>query len=139
MSKKSELEEGLEFLPAFDANGLIPCITQCAETRRVLMMAYMNKEALEKTLQTGEAHYWSRSRKSLWHKGATSGFVQKVVELRTDCDQDCLLVTVKVRKPKGNEDAEGTCHTGRESCFYRKVSLPIKEGQPAALAFSEKD
>ncbi|MBK6897343.1 MAG: phosphoribosyl-AMP cyclohydrolase [Alphaproteobacteria bacterium] len=139
MSKKIDLEEGLDFQPAYDANGLIPCITQCAETGRVLMMAYMNDEALCKTLESGEAHYWSRSRKMLWHKGATSGFVQKVVELRTDCDQDCLLLFVEVRKPKGHEDAEGTCHTGRHSCFYRKVSLPMKEGRPAALVFSEED
>ncbi len=138
MSKKSDLEEGLTFRPAYDANGLIPCITQCAETGRVLMMAYMNDEALCKTLESGEAYYWSRSRKGLWHKGATSGFVQKVVEVRTDCDQDCLLLFVTVRKPAGNEKEEGTCHTGRDSCFYRTVEMGTANEPNAALKFTDE-
>ncbi len=137
MSHSKELEEGFVFNPQFDTNGLIPCITVCAESGRVLMMAFMNKEALEKTLETGEAHYWSRSRKSLWHKGATSGFVQIVKELRTDCDQDCLLLSVEVRKPDGGDSAEGTCHTGRESCFYRTVQLPLQPGKSPVLHFQE--
>lgn len=135
MSEKTDLEEGLKFQPRYDASGLIPCITQCAETGRVLMMAYMNEAALRKTLETGEAHYWSRSRKSLWHKGATSGFVQKVIELRTDCDQDCLLLFVLVQKPEGKVAAEGTCHTGRESCFYRSI---MPEGSGVTLKFTDE-
>lgn len=124
MSNKKEIEEGLNFTPKFDANGLIPCITTDAETKDVLMMAYMNEEALQKTIETGEAHYWSRSRQTLWHKGATSGFTQTVAEMRTDCDQDCILIFVNVDKGKGH--AEGTCHTGRETCFYRKVETKDK-------------
>lgn len=123
MSGKKELEEGVVFSPRFDERGLIPCITVCAETKRVLMMAYMNALSLEKTLETGQAHYWSRSRGELWHKGGTSGFVQLVRELRTDCDQDCLLMSVTVIKPTEAKTIEGTCHTGRESCFYRSVSI----------------
>lgn len=112
MDKKA-LEEGLAFTPRFDANGLIPCVATCAKTGAVLMVAYMNDEAICKTLETGEAHYWSRSRGALWHKGATSGHIQKIIEMRTDCDQDCLWITV--------ESTEAACHTGRKSCFYRKV------------------
>ena len=114
MSTNKEIEEGTEFTPRFDQDGLIPCITISASGKDVLMMAWMNEEALDKTLETGEMHYWSRSRSELWHKGATSGFVQKVVELRTDCDQDCILAHVAVT---GEEKA---CHTDRPSCFYRK-------------------
>lgn len=119
MSSKKDLEESLDFSPQYDQNGLIPCITTDAETKDVLMMAYMNEEALRKTIQTGQAHYWSRSRQSLWHKGATSGFTQKIIEMHTDCDQDCILISVIVNKGEGK--AEGTCHTGRETCFYRKI------------------
>jgi len=124
MSSNHETEEGLNFTPKFDDSGLIPCITTDAQTKDVLMMAYMNDLALQKTIETGEAHYWSRSRQTLWHKGATSGFTQKVVEMRTDCDQDCILIFVNVEK--GNGHTEGTCHTGRETCFYRKVETKEK-------------
>ncbi len=134
MSK--DIEEGLAFTPRYDANGLMPCITVCHETGRVLMMAYVNALAVEKTLETGEAHYWSRSRNTLWHKGATSGFVQKVRAMRTDCDQDCLLISVTVVKPEGAETPEGTCHTGRESCFYRAVDLKGPKDKPR-LVFIE--
>jgi phosphoribosyl-AMP cyclohydrolase len=109
------LEMETAFSPRFDAQGLIPCITTSAKDGTVLMFAWMNKEALDKTIKTGEAHYWSRSRKQLWHKGDTSGNVQKVLEIRTDCDQDCIWLSVKV---KGEEIA---CHTGNRSCFYRVV------------------
>ena len=112
-----KIEENTDFIPRFDAQGLIPCITTSATTGAVLMFAWMNREALERTLETGEAHYWSRSRNALWHKGATSGFVQKVQSLRTDCDQDCLWMSVEV------EGGETACHTGRSSCFYREVPL----------------
>ena len=114
MSKK-EIEEGKTFTPKFGPDGLMPCITVSAKTSKVLMLAYMNKEALAKTLETGEAYYWSRSRNELWHKGATSGHRQRVTELRTDCDQDTLLLTVEM-------DDETSCHTGRETCFYRVVN-----------------
>jgi phosphoribosyl-AMP cyclohydrolase len=114
---KAELEEGGVFTPRFDADGLIGCITLDAGDGAVLMFAHMNAEALRLTLETGIAHYWSRSRKSLWRKGDTSGQQQKVVEIRTDCDQDVLLMKVE---PGGDG---GACHTGRRSCFYRKVTL----------------
>lgn len=114
---KSELEEGIAFTPRFDANGLIACVTKDARDGQILMLAYMNAEALRLTIETGVAHYWSRSRQMLWRKGDTSGQVQKVVEIWTDCDQDALLLTVE---PGGNG---GACHTGRRSCFYRKVAL----------------
>ena len=112
---KRDLVEGDAFTPRFDSNGLIPCIVTDAETGILLMVAYMNAETLAKTLDTGEAWYWSRSRQSLWHKGATSGQIQIIVEMCVDCDQDALLLKVKV----GGDG--GCCHTGRTSCFYRTV------------------
>jgi phosphoribosyl-AMP cyclohydrolase len=113
---KKLLEESAVFSPKFDAQGLIVCVTTEAATGEVLMLAYMNAEALEKTVATGVAHYWSRSRGKLWRKGDTSGQTQTVVEMRTDCDQDALLLRVKVG---GDGKA---CHTGRKSCFYRAVT-----------------
>ena len=115
--EKRALEEGANFLPRFDAQGLIVCVTIEAATREVLMVAYMNALALDKTIETGEAHYWSRSRQSLWRKGETSGQIQRVVSLSVDCDQDALLIEVE---PQGDG---GACHTGRKSCFYRKLEL----------------
>ncbi|KFG70432.1 phosphoribosyl-AMP cyclohydrolase [Microvirga sp. BSC39] len=114
---KTELEEGSTLSPRFGADGLVTCITTDAATGDILMVAHMNAEALAKTLATGEAWYWSRSRGELWHKGATSGQVQTVLEMRVDCDQDALLLKVKVAGDGG------CCHTGRRSCFYRKVEL----------------
>ncbi len=111
------LEETIDFMPQFNENGLIPCITTSAKTGDVLMFAWMNEEALQKTIEAGEVYYYSRSRQELWHKGATSGFVQKVIEMRTDCDQDCIWIKAAV----DNED-EIACHTGRKSCFYRVIS-----------------
>ncbi|MEA2842286.1 MAG: phosphoribosyl-AMP cyclohydrolase [Methylobacteriaceae bacterium] len=115
-TSKAELEEGTIFAPRFDSNGLIVCVTTDAHTGAVLMVAYMNQEALRLTIATGVAHYWSRSRQALWRKGDTSGQVQTVTEIRTDCDQDALLLRVVVGGD-GN-----TCHTGRKRCFYRRVS-----------------
>ena len=109
------LEHGSELAPRFDAAGLIAAVATHADTGEVLMFAWMNAEALEKTLATGEAHYWSRSRGELWHKGATSGQVQAVVEARIDCDQDCVWLKVR---PGGDG---GACHTGARSCFYRVI------------------
>lgn len=108
-----ELEEGSVFAPRFDSNGLVTAIAQEAGSGRVLMVAHMNAEALQKTIETGEVHYYSRSRKALWKKGETSGEVQKLIALATDCDQDALLLTVE-QTGRG-----AACHTGRKSCFYR--------------------
>jgi phosphoribosyl-AMP cyclohydrolase len=112
-SDKKELEEGNAFSPKFDAHGLITAVVTDARDGMLLMVAHMNAEALALTLETGIAHYWSRSRKTLWKKGETSGNFQTVEEIRTDCDQDALLLKVRV----AGEDV--TCHTGRRSCFYR--------------------
>lgn len=111
---KAAVEEGQDFAPKFDAEGLIPAVAMDATTREPLMLAYMNAESLRRTLELGEVVYWSRSRQEIWHKGATSGHVQKVVEIRTDCDQDALVLYVE-------QVGAGACHTGRESCFYRRV------------------
>ena len=108
-------EHTKRFMPKFDQNGLIVCVTIEQKSKDVLMVAYMNALALEQTLETGVAHYWSRSRQSLWRKGDTSGQVQKVVSLKVDCDQDALLLSVEVG---GDGKA---CHTGRKSCFYRVI------------------
>ena len=97
----------------FDANGLVPAIVQDANTKEVLMMAYMNAESLDLTLSTNETYFWSRSRGELWHKGATSGNIQTVVDVRVDCDTDTLLILV--------EPAGPACHTGNQTCFYRNV------------------
>ena len=113
MSKKDR-EETLHFTPQFNNDGLIPCVTTCTKSGDVLMFAFMNEEALLKTIETGEAHYWSRSRKSLWRKGESSGFIQKVTEMRTDCDQDCIWIKVDIGD-------NASCHTGRKSCFYREI------------------
>lgn len=111
------LEEGTAFAPRFDAHGLITVVTMEAGTNTVLMVAHMNAETLSLTLETGIAHYWSRSRKAIWKKGETSGELQEVVELRTDCDQDCIVMTV-------HQTGRGAaCHTGRKTCFYRRVTL----------------
>lgn len=113
---KAELEEGDRFTPRFDAAGLITCVTVESTTGAVLMVAHMTAEALGETLRTGVVHYWSRSRQALWRKGDTSGQVQRLVSMRTDCDQDALLLAVTV----GGDG--GCCHTGRPSCFYREVA-----------------
>lgn len=123
---KAELEEGTVLTPRFGPDGLVTCVTTDAATGELLMVAHMNAEALAKTLETGEAWYWSRSRGELWHKGATSGQVQTVVEMRVDCDQDALWLKVKVAGDGG------CCHTGRHSCFYRKV---VREGEAPTLVF----
>lgn len=102
-----------------DANGLIAAIAQDSETKEILMLAWMNEDAFNKTLETGEVHYWSRSRQELWHKGATSGNIQIVEEIRIDCDQDAVLLII-------NQKGSGACHTGRLNCFYRKVRKDSK-------------
>jgi phosphoribosyl-AMP cyclohydrolase len=114
------LEEGLALTPKFDANGLVICVATDAASGDVLMIAHMNAQALARTVATGEAWYYSRSRRALWRKGETSGHTQRVVELRIDCDQDAVWIKV--------EQVAGACHTGRRSCFYRAVPLGQKGG-----------
>lgn len=125
---KKQIEDGREFSPKFDENGLIAAMALDAQTREPLMLAWMNRESLRMTLEKGEAVYWSRSRKEIWHKGATSGQIQKIIEMRTDCDQDALVLLVE-------QAGGGACHTGRNSCFYRTVT----PGTPAALHFFEEN
>lgn len=125
---KAEVEEGLDFTPKFDSDGLIPALAMDAVTREPLMLAYMNAESLRRTLEIGEAVYWSRSRQEFWHKGATSGHIQRIVEILTDCDQDALILYVE-------QIGAGACHSGRGSCFYRKVLTP-KVGETAKLDWS---
>ena len=124
----NEREEGLSFQPKFDASGLLTCVATDAATGELLMVAHMNQEALQKTIDTGEAWYFSRSRKALWRKGETSGHVQRVREIRTDCDQDAVWIKV--------EQVGAACHTGRRSCFYRRIENA--DGGPR-LAFTEAE
>jgi phosphoribosyl-AMP cyclohydrolase len=109
-----EVEEGRALAPKFDADGLITCVATDARSGEVLMVAHMNAQALQKTIESGEAWYFSRSRKTLWRKGESSGHVQRVVEMRVDCDQDAVWIKIEQVGP-------GACHTGRRSCFYRTV------------------
>lgn len=115
VQSQAELERGAVLAPRFDANGLIAAVATDADTGEVLMLAWMNAEALKLTLGSGEAHYFSRSRQALWKKGETSGQIQKVVEVRIDCDQDAVWLKVR---PQGDG---GACHVGFRSCFYRVV------------------
>lgn len=128
-----QVEEGNELAPKFDEDGLIPVVTTDMASGELLMMGYMNIEAFAKTVETGEAHYWSRSRDCLWHKGATSGLVQKVVEMRIDDDQDAVWLRVDVA-------GGASCHVGYRSCFYR--SIPIGKSTlegPLKLVFHESE
>jgi len=126
----TEVEEGAAFAPKFDADGLVTAVVTDAATGDVLMVAHMNAEALRKTIASGEAWYFSRSRKALWRKGETSGHVQRVKELRVDCDQDALWLKVEQQGP-------GACHTGRRSCFYRAV--PLGKGGAVTLEFRDAE
>ena len=128
MSSPREIEEGLALLPKFDADGLVTAVVTDVASGDVLMVAHMNAEALAKTIETGEAWYFSRSRKKLWKKGESSGHVQRVTELRVDCDQDALWLKVE-------QAGEGACHTGRRSCFYRAAPL----GQKGAVKLEFRD
>jgi phosphoribosyl-AMP cyclohydrolase len=124
----ADLEEGAVLTPKFDTDGLVTCVATDAASGEVLMVAHMNAEALAKTIASGEAWYYSRSRRALWKKGETSGHIQKVVELRVDCDQDAIWIRV--------EQTSGACHTGRRSCFYRAVPLGQASG-PIGLELRE--
>lgn len=112
---KRQLEEGSRLTPRFGPDGLVTCIAVSADSGEVLMLAHMNAAALARTIETGEAWYWSRSRQALWRKGETSGQLQTVTEMRIDCDQDAVVIKVRVAGDGG------ACHTGRRSCFYRRV------------------
>ena len=129
----AEIEEGNLLSPKFDNDGLIPVVTTCATTKEVLMHGYMNVEALKLTIETKEAHYWSRSRKQIWHKGKTSGFLQKVKEIRIDDDQDSIRLSVDI--------VDGaSCHVGYKSCFYRSIPLgKIKNSSEVKMNFEEKE
>ena len=128
-----EVEEGKLLSPKFDDKGLIPVVTTDSKTGEVLMHGYMNSEALKKTIETKEAHYWSRSRKAIWHKGKTSGFSQKVNQIRVDDDQDSIWLSVDI--------GDGaSCHVGYKSCFYRSIPLgKIKETEKVEMKFEEKE
>jgi phosphoribosyl-AMP cyclohydrolase len=130
-NKPADIEEGLAFTPNFDANGLVTVVVTDAKSGDVLMVAHMNEEAIRKTVTSGEAWYYSRSRKTLWRKGETSGHTQRVVELRVDCDQDALWLKVE-------QAGEGACHTGRRSCFYRAVPLGKAGGVRLEFRNAEK-
>ena len=123
-----DVEEGRAFTPKFDADGLVTCVATDATNGDVLMVAHMNADALAKTIESGEAWYFSRSRQKLWKKGETSGHVQRVVEMRVDCDQDAVWIKVE-------QAGAGACHTGRRSCFYRAVPL----GQDGAFKLEFRD
>jgi phosphoribosyl-AMP cyclohydrolase len=125
-----ETEEGLAFSPRFDADGLITAVATDAASGELLMVAHMNAEALRRTIDSGEAWYFSRSRRALWKKGETSGHVQRVTEMRVDCDQDAVWIKVV-------QEGEGACHTGRRSCFYRAV--PLGKPGAATLEFQDAD
>ena len=128
-----EVEEGKYLEPKFDKNGLIPVITSDYKTGDILMHGYMNDEALKKTIESKEAHYWSRSRNMIWHKGQTSGFVQKVKEIRIDDDQDSIWLSVDIGKG-------ASCHVGYRSCFYRSVPLgKIENTEKIEMKFEEKN
>ena len=129
----AEIEEGNLLSPKFDNDGLIPVITMCHKTKEILMHGYMNVEALKKTIETKEAHYFSRSRKQIWHKGKTSGFTQKVTEIRIDDDQDSIWLTV--------DFGDGSsCHVGYRSCFYRSIPLgKIDDVKKIKMKFEEKE
>lgn len=127
---KKQLEDGLEFSPKFDADGLIPALAMDATSKEPLMLAYMNEQSLRMSLEIGEAVYWSRSRQEIWHKGATSGHTQKIREIRTDCDQDAIILLV-------DQVGAGACHTGRNSCFYRKVEAPGEDGMAKLSLITE--
>ena len=128
----TQVEESNSFAPKFDENGLIPVVTTDYKNGETLMHAYMNKEALQKTIELGEAVYYSRSRKTLWHKGKVSGLIQTIKEIRIDDDQDCIWLRVNV---KGGS----SCHVGYRSCFYRSVpfGISIKNNNKLVLKFTE--
>lgn len=133
-----QVEEGTDLAPKFDAQGLIPCIAMHATSKEILMFAYMNKEALTVTLTTRLAHYWSRSRKTLWKKGESSGMIQHVERLMIDDDQDCIVLEVTLAPPLQG-GLEASCHVGYKSCFYREFDFDSLTNKAPALRFVEKE
>jgi phosphoribosyl-AMP cyclohydrolase len=129
---QEKVEEGRIFAPKFDAAGLIPCVVTDAWSGEVLMLAHMNADALGRTIESGDAWYYSRSRHQLWRKGEESGHTQRVVEMRIDCDQDSLWIRVEQSGP-------GACHTGRRSCFYRMLRLREPAGAATIVEFRDAD
>jgi phosphoribosyl-AMP cyclohydrolase len=130
MTSTTEIEEGTAFVPKYNADGLITAVVTDVQSGELLMVAHMNAQALSKTIETGEAWYFSRSRKQLWRKGESSGHTQRVAELRVDCDQDAIWLKVEQHGP-------GACHTGRRSCFYRAV--PVGKAGIVKLEFRDGD
>jgi phosphoribosyl-AMP cyclohydrolase len=126
-----QVEEGRALAPKFDADGLVTCVTTDAASGGLLMVAHMNAEALARTIETGEAWYFSRSRRRLWRKGESSGHVQRVTEMRVDCDQDAVWIKVQ-------QEGAGACHTGRRSCFYRAVPLGAAPSKSLMLELSDE-
>src|SRR5216683_596541 len=126
---EQEIEEGRAFAPKFDADGLIACVVTDAQSGALLMVAHMNAQALERTIESGEAWFYSRSRQALWRKGETSGHVLRVAEVRVDCDQDVLWLRVE-------QSGAGACHTGRRSCFYRAI---VRNGPDTPLTLEFRD
>jgi phosphoribosyl-AMP cyclohydrolase len=126
-----QVEEGQQLALRFDEKGLVPCVTTDAASGEVLMLGYMNREAFTLTVVTGEAHYWSRSRQTLWHKGRTSGLAQKVIEMRIDDDQDAVWLRVQVA------GSGASCHVGYRSCFYRQITVGPAAHPDRALVFAE--
>src|SRR5882724_5323614 len=127
-----EVEDGQALAPRFDADGLVTCVATDAASGELLMVAHMNAEALARTIESGEAWYFSRSRRRLWRKGETSGHVQRVTEMRVDCDQDAVLIKV-------HQEGPGACHTGRRSCFYRAVPLGKAPTKSLKLEFRDAE
>ena len=127
-----DVEEGLALAPRFPADGLMPCVTTDAADGTVLMLGWMNDQALRLTIETGEAHYFSRTRQAVWHKGATSGLTQTVVGMRIDDDQDCVWLRVDMK-------GCASCHVGYASCFYRKVPVGEQRAQGTTLEFTERE
>ena len=130
MTNKPEIEEGLAFAPQFGADGLVTAVVTDVKSGDLLMVAHMNAEAVAKTIDSGEAWYYSRTRKRLWRKGESSGHGQRVVEMRLDCDQDAVWIKVE-------QDGPGACHTGRRSCFYR--AIPLGQDGTVTLQFRDSD
>jgi phosphoribosyl-AMP cyclohydrolase len=128
-SSNRDIEEGLGFAPKYGTDGLVTCVATDVWTGDVLMVAHMNDEALKRTIETGEAWYYSRSRQALWRKGESSGHTQRVTEMRVDCDQDAIWIKVEQNGP-------GACHTGRRSCFYRAV--PLRQSGVVTLEFRDE-
>jgi len=128
----AKVEEGVALAPKFDADGMVTCVATDAASGDVLMVAHMNAEALARTIESGEAWYFSRSRRKLWRKGESSGHVQRVIELRVDCDQDAVWIKV-------SQEGPGACHTGRRSCFYRAVPLGKSPDTSLVLEFRDAE